>query len=197
MKRLRERDAGRDRSAANLTADSATNTTANATNESANNTTAVNKIAGRRTARTIPRSTGGRGRRRRPLRLRRSRLERERLLDDRDAQLEDGGHYGQRYHIRLYESPVTTTGSPCRPTRNFDWFTLQHRVHGSQSAQRKVESNFMAHYQVDVQEDSRIYLDNGNSSDADGWATSSNSPDCSSSPRWSAYGPRARRRRCE
>ncbi|QLK24848.1 hypothetical protein HYG81_12080 [Natrinema zhouii] len=89
-------------------------------------------------------------------------------------QLEDGDYYGQRYHIRLYESPNEDDDWVAMQTHSehFDWFTLQHRVHGSQAAQRKVESGFMAHPQIDVQEDvSRIYLDNGNSSDADGWAT--------------------------
>ncbi|MFC6766231.1 hypothetical protein ACFQE6_14910, partial [Natrinema soli] len=89
-------------------------------------------------------------------------------------QLEDGDYYGQRNHIRLYESPNEDDDWVAMQTHSehFDWFTLRHRVHGSQSAQRKVESGFMAHPQIDAQEDvSRIYLDNGNSSDADGWAT--------------------------
>ena len=89
-------------------------------------------------------------------------------------QLEDGTYYGQRYHIRLYESPNEDDDWVAMQTHSehFDWFTLRHRVHGSQAAQRKVESDFMAHPEIDVQEDvSRIYLDNSNSSDADGWAT--------------------------
>ncbi len=89
-------------------------------------------------------------------------------------QLEDGTYYGQRYHIRLYESPNADDDWVAMQTHSehFDWFTLRHRVHGSQAAQQKVESNFMAHPAVDVQDDvSRIYLDNSNSADADGWAT--------------------------
>ncbi|WP_408959669.1 hypothetical protein [Natrinema sp. 74] len=89
-------------------------------------------------------------------------------------QLEDGTYYGQRYHIRLYESPNADDDWIAMQTHSehFDWFTLRHRVHGSQDAQRNVESDFMAHPAIDVQDDvSRIYLDNGNSSDADGWAT--------------------------
>ncbi|WP_254762838.1 hypothetical protein [Natrinema marinum] len=89
-------------------------------------------------------------------------------------QLEDGTYYGQRYHIRLYESPNADDDWVAMQTHSehFDWFTLRHRVHGSQAAQRKVESDFMAHPGVDVQDDvSRIYLDNSNSADADGWAT--------------------------
>ena len=89
-------------------------------------------------------------------------------------QLEDGSYYGQRYHIRLYESPNEDDDWVAMQTHSehFDWFTLRHRVHGSQAAQRKVESNFMDHPQIDVEDDvRRIYLGNSNSSDADGWAT--------------------------
>ena len=89
-------------------------------------------------------------------------------------QLEDGDYYGQRYHIRLYESPNEDDGWVAMQTHSehFDWFTLRHRVHGSQDAQRKVESNFMDHPQIDPKDDvQRVYLANSNSSDADGWAT--------------------------
>ena len=89
-------------------------------------------------------------------------------------QLEDGDYYGQRYHIRLYESPNEADDWVAMQTHSehFDWFTLRHRVHGSQAAQRKVESNFIDHPQIDVEDDvQRIYLGNSNSSDADGWAT--------------------------
>lgn len=89
-------------------------------------------------------------------------------------QLEDGDYYGQRYHIRLYESPNEGDDWVAMQTHSehFDWFTLRHRVHGSQDAQTKVENDFMDHPRVDVQEDvTRIYLDNRNSVDADGWAT--------------------------
>lgn len=89
-------------------------------------------------------------------------------------QLQDGTYYGQRYHIRLYESPNEDDQWVAMQTHSehFDWFTLQHRVHGSQAAQTKVENDFMSHPRVDVEEDvRRIYLDNRNSADADGWAT--------------------------
>ena len=89
-------------------------------------------------------------------------------------QLEDGDYYGQRYHIRLYESPNEDDQWVIMQTHSehFDWFTLRHRVHGSQEAQMKVERDFMSHPRVDVEEDvHRMYLNNRNSSDADGWAT--------------------------
>ncbi|WP_049902009.1 hypothetical protein [Natrinema sp. J7-1] len=89
-------------------------------------------------------------------------------------QLEDGDYFGQRYHIRLYESPNEDDDWVAMQTHSehFDWFTLRHRVHGSQDAQTKVETDFMKHPRVDVQDDvSRIYLDNRNSVDAHGGAT--------------------------
>ncbi|SEQ92357.1 hypothetical protein [Natrinema salaciae] len=89
-------------------------------------------------------------------------------------QLEDGDYYGQRYHIRLYESPNENDDWVIMQTHSehFDWFTLRHRVHGSQDAQTKVEADFMKHPRVDVQDDvRRMYLANRNSADADGWAT--------------------------
>ncbi|MXV60934.1 hypothetical protein GS429_02380 [Natronorubrum sp. JWXQ-INN-674] len=90
------------------------------------------------------------------------------------AQLEDGDYYGQRYHIRLYESPhpddqwVVMQGH----TEHFDWFTLRHRVDGVEAAQTKIESDFMEHPRVDVEQDvRRVYLGNEGPSDANGWAT--------------------------
>ncbi|WP_254527930.1 hypothetical protein [Natrinema gelatinilyticum] len=89
-------------------------------------------------------------------------------------QLEDGDYYGQRYHIRLYESPNEDDDWVAMQTHteHFDWFTLRHRVDGAKAAQKKVESEFMSHPRVDPQDDvSRIYLANGGPSDTDGWAT--------------------------
>ncbi|WP_265109983.1 hypothetical protein [Halosolutus halophilus] len=89
-------------------------------------------------------------------------------------QLEDGDYYGQRYHIRLYESPNEDDDWVIMQTHSehFDWFTLRHRVHGSQDAQTKIEADLMEYPRVDVQDDvRRRYLDNRNSADADGWAT--------------------------
>ncbi|QLG51252.1 hypothetical protein [Natrinema halophilum] len=89
-------------------------------------------------------------------------------------QLEDGDYYGQRYHIRLYESPNEDDDWVAMQTHteHFDWFTLRHRVDGAKAAQKKVESEFMSDPRVDTQEDvKRIYLANGGPSDTDGWAT--------------------------
>lgn len=89
-------------------------------------------------------------------------------------QLEDGDYYGQRYHIRLYESPNEDDQwiAMQAHTEHFDWFTLRHRVDGVEAAQSKVEADFMNHPGVDTEEDvRRIYLDNAGPSDANGWAT--------------------------
>jgi len=89
------------------------------------------------------------------------------------AQLDDGSYYGQRYHIRMYENPgeddwvIMQTHS-----EHFDWFTLRHRVAGSQAAQTHLERDLMELPTVDQQRDvRRVYLDNRNNNDADGWAT--------------------------
>lgn len=89
-------------------------------------------------------------------------------------QLHDGTYYGHRYHIRLYESPNPDESWVAIQTHSehFDWFTLRHRVDGSQAAQVHLETDLRELPQVDVQEDiSRVYLGNRNASDADGWAT--------------------------
>lgn len=93
---------------------------------------------------------------------------------DETMQVHDGTYYGERLHVRMYESP-----NPEEPwvamqahTEHFDWFTLRHRVHGSQEAQTRLESDFMNTPQVDPHEDvQRVFLGNRNSGDADGWAT--------------------------
>lgn len=90
------------------------------------------------------------------------------------AQLHDGSYYGQRYHVRIYESPSPDDRWVAMQTHSehFDWFTLRHRVHGTQRAQIHLESDLMALPQVDQKEDvSRVYLGNANAADADGWAT--------------------------
>ncbi len=93
---------------------------------------------------------------------------------DETGQLEDGDYYGERYHIRFYEAPHEDDQWVVMQahTEHFDWFTLRHRVDGVEAAQSKVEAEFMDHPDVDTQEDiQRIYLDNSNPSDSDGWAT--------------------------
>lgn len=90
------------------------------------------------------------------------------------AQVHDGTYYGHRYHIRMYESPRADEPWVAIQTHSeyFDWFTLRHRVTGSQRAQMRLEADLMSLPQVSVQEDvRRVYLGNANASDADGWAT--------------------------
>lgn len=89
-------------------------------------------------------------------------------------QLEEGDYYGQRYHIRLYESPNPDDEwiAMQAHTEHFDWFTLRHRVDGVEAAQMKVEQDFMNLPSVDNETDvRRIHIDNAGPSDADGWAT--------------------------
>ncbi|MFP8891886.1 hypothetical protein ACLI4U_19250 [Natrialbaceae archaeon A-CW2] len=89
-------------------------------------------------------------------------------------QLDDGDYYGERMHIRLYESPNDDDQWVAMQTHteHFDWFTLRHRVDGVEAAQLRVEQEFMDMPNVDPQEDVvRINVDNSGPSDADGWAT--------------------------
>ncbi|MFC6717176.1 monovalent cation/H(+) antiporter subunit G [Natrialbaceae archaeon GCM10025810] len=89
-------------------------------------------------------------------------------------QLQDGDYYGQRYHIRMYESPDEDDQWVAMQahTEHFDWFTLRHRVSGSQAAQAKIESDLMALPWIDARDDvARVYLENDGPSDADGWTT--------------------------
>lgn len=90
------------------------------------------------------------------------------------AQVHEGTYYGQRFHARLYESPDENESWVAIQAHeeHFDWFTLRHRVHGSQAAQVRMERDLMQVPQINVTEDiRRVYLNNGRSSNQDGWAT--------------------------
>ncbi|AGN00470.1 hypothetical protein L593_02595 [Salinarchaeum sp. Harcht-Bsk1] len=90
---------------------------------------------------------------------------------DESAQLQDGTYYGHRHHIRLYESPREDEPWVAMQahSEHFDWFTLRHEVHGSDSTQDRVESAFFGDPRVD--ELWRSYVANDDSSDSDGWAS--------------------------
>lgn len=93
---------------------------------------------------------------------------------DETLQLDDGDYYGQRYHIRLYESPNPDDRWVVMQahTEHFDWFTLRHRVDGVEAAQSRAEADLLSVPTVDEHEDVvRINLGNSGPSDADGWAT--------------------------
>lgn len=90
---------------------------------------------------------------------------------DADAQIQDGSYFGERVHVRLYESP-----DPDEPwvgmqahTEYFDWFTLRHEVTGVAEARRQVEADFMG--QPGVERVYRSWEDNGGAYDHDGWVT--------------------------
>ncbi|WP_254767015.1 hypothetical protein [Salinilacihabitans rarus] len=91
---------------------------------------------------------------------------------EESGQLHDGSYYGQRYHVRLYESPDGDWVAMQTHTEHFDWFTLRHRVDGVEAAQSRLEADLMALPGIEVRDDvSRVYLANDGPSDADGWAT--------------------------
>lgn len=93
---------------------------------------------------------------------------------DETAQVHDGTYYGHRYHLRMYESPHLAEPWIAIQAHSeyFDWFTLRHRVTGSNQAQQRLERDLMSLPRVDIDKDvRRVHLGNANASDADGWAT--------------------------
>lgn len=87
------------------------------------------------------------------------------------AQLQDGTYYGHRYHVRAYASPAPEESWVAMQAHreHFDWFTLRHEVHGTESAQNRVEDVFFEHPRVD--DLWRAHVGNDDSSDSDGWAS--------------------------
>lgn len=87
------------------------------------------------------------------------------------AHLHDGDYYGNRVHMRLYESPHPEEEWVAMQahSEHFDWFTLRHAVDGVQDAQVHVESDLMEHPAVDALW--RSHIGNAGTSDSDGWAT--------------------------
>lgn len=90
---------------------------------------------------------------------------------DESYQLHDGDYFGSRYHLRVYESPYEDDEWVAiqAHSEHWDWFRLRHTVDGIEGAQSRVESEFMGkHFVDDVW---RMYLENNETADADGWAT--------------------------
>lgn len=85
-------------------------------------------------------------------------------------QLHDGLYFGERFHLRLYESPIPGEWVLMQAhSEYYDWFALRHAVDGHAGAQLHVENDFFdAPF---VQEIWRKHLDNAGAADADGWAT--------------------------
>lgn len=87
------------------------------------------------------------------------------------AQLEDGDYYGHRHHLRLYEGPTGEWVLVQAHVEHFDWFTLRHQVSSIEEAQAHLEQDLTTLEGVDGDDIERVYLDNTDSSDSDGWAT--------------------------
>ncbi len=86
-------------------------------------------------------------------------------------QLHYGTFYGERLHLRLFESPHEDEPWVAiqAHTEHMDWFTLRHAVDGNEEAQHAVEADFMG--QPWVESVHREYLGNEGNADTDGWAT--------------------------
>lgn len=90
---------------------------------------------------------------------------------DESYQIYDGTYLGTREHIRAYESPDPEGNWTAMQVHQeyWDWFRLRHTVTGITDPQRNVERDFMDDWFVDRVW--RRYLDNGGTSDGNGWAT--------------------------
>lgn len=86
-------------------------------------------------------------------------------------QLNLGTYFGERLHLRMYESPREEEPWVAIQvhTEHFDWFTLRHAVDGIDEAQRTLEADFMG--EPWVEDVHRSFLDNEGPADGDGWAT--------------------------
>lgn len=86
-------------------------------------------------------------------------------------QLHDGDYFGTRYHIRAYESPIPGERWVALQAHreHWDWFRLRHTVDGVESAQSRVEQEFMDRWFVaDL---ARTYVGSDRGPNTNGWIT--------------------------
>src|SRR6056297_1868959 len=85
-------------------------------------------------------------------------------------QLKDGTYLGDRHHIRAYSDPANGNWTAMQAHReHWDWFQLRHTVHGVESSQSYVDSEFKDRWFVD--ELVRTDVGNDHGADANGWMT--------------------------
>lgn len=86
-------------------------------------------------------------------------------------QLHKGDYFGGQYHIRAYqiETREGNWTAVQAHAEHFDWFTLTHTVDSLEEARVEIERDFIDSTETgDVQ---RVYHDNGDTHDHDGWTT--------------------------
>ncbi|WP_115864596.1 hypothetical protein [Halorussus litoreus] len=83
-------------------------------------------------------------------------------------QLHRGSYFGARYHLRAYGPPNGDWTAVQAHAEHWDWFTITHTVDSVETAQIRVETGFLGESAFAVR---RVNYDNGDTYDADGWAT--------------------------
>jgi len=86
-------------------------------------------------------------------------------------QLHRGDYFGGQYHARAYQLETESGNWTAvqAHAEHFDWFTLTHTVDSLQEARIDIERDFIDSTPTgDVQ---RVYHDNGDTHDHDGWTT--------------------------
>jgi hypothetical protein len=86
-------------------------------------------------------------------------------------QLHRGDYFGGQYHIRAYQ--IEATGGNWTAVQahaeHFDWFTLTHTVDSLEEARIDIERDFIDSTPPGSVQ--RVYHDNGDTHDHDGWTT--------------------------
>lgn len=95
----------------------------------------------------------------------------ERVWTSQSYQLHNGDYFGGQYHVRAYEIDAGSENWTAvqAHAEHWDWFTLTHTVDSLEEARIDLEREFIDSTATgDVQ---RVYHDNGDTHDHDGWTT--------------------------
>lgn len=86
-------------------------------------------------------------------------------------QLHKGDYFGGQYHIRAYQIETENGNWTAvqAHAEHFDWFTLTHTVDSLEEARVDIERDFIDSTPTGSVQ--RVYYDNGDTQDHDGWTT--------------------------
>ncbi|WP_435334940.1 hypothetical protein [Haloarchaeobius sp. TZWWS8] len=87
------------------------------------------------------------------------------------AQLQQGDYFGGQHHVRIYDLEQADEDWTVMQAHaeHWDWFTLTHTVDSLEDARGPIEEQYMAKEGVSAVQ--RVYFDNGDRYDHDGWTT--------------------------
>lgn len=89
---------------------------------------------------------------------------------EESAQVHDGDYFGARDHLRLYEAPGGGEAVAIQAhSEYYDWFTLRHSVTSIESAQSRLEDDFID--TLGFEQVWRTRLGNDGVHDSNGWVT--------------------------